>query len=75
MPNYNQQQQFYAGVDLHARSMYLHIVDAKGKAVYERDLFAGRADCLALPRRNREPGCVSAGRPYETAPDRMASRR
>ena len=41
MPNYNQQHQFYAGVDLHARSMYLHIVNAKGKTVYEQDLPAG----------------------------------
>ena len=38
MPNYNQQHQFYAGVDLHARSMYLHIVNAKGKTVFEREL-------------------------------------
>ncbi|HYV38811.1 MAG TPA: hypothetical protein VE988_24215 [Gemmataceae bacterium] len=24
---YNQQHQYYCGVDLHARSMYLHILD------------------------------------------------
>ena len=38
MPNYNQPHQFYAGVDLHARSMFVHILSAKGKTVFERDL-------------------------------------
>ena len=38
MPNYNQPHQFYAGVDLHARSMFVHVLSAKGKAVFERDL-------------------------------------
>ena len=31
MPNYNQAHQFYAGVDLHARSMFVHVVNAKGR--------------------------------------------
>ena len=38
MPNYNQTHQFYAGVDLHARSMFVHVLSAKGKTVFERDL-------------------------------------
>src|SRR6516225_2770069 len=38
MPNYNQPHQFYAGVDLHARSMFVHVLNAKGKTVFERDL-------------------------------------
>jgi len=38
MPNYNQPHQFYAGVDLHARSMFVHVLSAKGKTVFERDL-------------------------------------
>jgi transposase len=29
---------FYCGVDLHARTMFVHVVDHKGKAVFERDL-------------------------------------
>ena len=41
MPNYNQQHQFYADVDLHARSMFLHIVNAKSNTVFERDPLAG----------------------------------
>ena len=40
MPSYNQQHRFYCGVDLHARSMYLHILDHKGKTVFDRDLTA-----------------------------------
>ena len=38
MPNYNQPHQFYAGVDLHARSMFVHVLSAEGKTVFERDL-------------------------------------
>jgi len=38
MPNYNQAHQFYGGVDLHARSMFVHVLNAKGKTVFERDL-------------------------------------
>ena len=38
MPNYNQAHQFYAGVDLHARSMFVHVLSARGKTVFERDL-------------------------------------
>ena len=38
MPNYNQPHQFYAGVDLHARSMFVHVLSAAGKTVFERDL-------------------------------------
>jgi hypothetical protein len=33
---YTNQHQFYAGVDLHARSMYTHILDANGKTVSRR---------------------------------------
>lgn len=35
---YQQQHRFYCGVDLHARTMYLHVLDANGKTVFERDL-------------------------------------
>jgi transposase len=38
MPNYNKPHQFYAGVDLHARSMFVHVLSHKGKTVFERDL-------------------------------------
>jgi transposase len=38
---YTGQHRFYAGVDLHARSMYTHVLDASGKTVFEKDLPAG----------------------------------
>jgi transposase len=36
--NYNTQHQFYCGVDLHARSMFVHVLDHKGKTRFEGDL-------------------------------------
>src|SRR6185312_10943513 len=35
---YNQQHRFYCGVDLHARTMYTHILDHAGKALVEKNL-------------------------------------
>ena len=35
---YKQPHAFYAGIDLHARSMFTHILDHAGKTVFERDL-------------------------------------
>jgi transposase len=35
---YTGQHRFYAGVDLHARSLYVHILDHAGKTVFEKDL-------------------------------------
>jgi transposase len=35
---YQQPHRFYAGVDLHARTLYVHILDANGKTVFEQDL-------------------------------------
>ena len=37
---YQGQPRFYCGVDLHARSMYLCILDADGQVVYDRNLRA-----------------------------------
>jgi transposase len=36
--NYNRPHRFYCGVDLHARSMFAHVLDAKGQTVFEQDL-------------------------------------
>jgi hypothetical protein len=38
---YTQQHDFYCGVDLHARSMYLCVLDRDGKIVLHRNLPAG----------------------------------
>jgi transposase len=35
---YTGQHRFYAGIDLHARSMYIHILDHQGKTVFAKDL-------------------------------------
>jgi len=35
---YNTTHAFYAGIDLHARSMFTHILDHADKTVFERDL-------------------------------------
>ena len=35
---YKQPHAFYAGIDLHARSMFTHIPDHAGATVFERDL-------------------------------------
>src|SRR5262245_21953766 len=43
---YNQPHAFYAGVDLHARSLFTHVLDHKGKTVFERDLPAEPAAFL-----------------------------
>ena len=37
---YNQQHRFYCGVDLHARTMYLSILDQAGQVVYDKNLAA-----------------------------------
>ena len=35
---YNQPHAFYAGVDLHSRTMFTHVLDDRGGTVFERDL-------------------------------------
>ena len=35
---YNQPHAFYCGIDLHARSMFIHILDSQGATVFARDL-------------------------------------
>jgi transposase len=38
---YNQQHRFYCGVDLHARTLSLHVLDAEGKTLLARTIPAG----------------------------------
>src|SRR4051794_10564963 len=35
---YTGQHRFYAGIDLHARSLYAHVLDDRGRTVLDRDL-------------------------------------
>ena len=44
---YSGQHRFYCGVDLHARTMYTHVLDANGKTVFEQDLPAEPGEFLA----------------------------
>ena len=43
---YNRQHRFYCGVDLHARTLFTHVLDHKGKTVFEQDLPADPAAFL-----------------------------
>jgi transposase len=38
MRTYNQPHAYYCGVDLHARSLYLHVLDDKGRTRLEQDI-------------------------------------
>jgi len=54
MPNYNQAHQFYAGVDLHARSMLMHVHHAGLDS-------CGAGLALAVTLRGSSPSfCVTA---------------
>jgi len=46
---HKQHHRFYAGVDMHARSMFTHILDQKGKTVFEKDLPAEPSCGLRQP--------------------------
>ena len=57
---YNRQHPHYCGVDLHARSMFLHILDAQGQTRFERNLPASPAafrDAVAPFRDGVVVGC------------------
>ena len=51
---YTQQHRFYCGVDLHARTMYLCILNAAGQVVFDRNFAADpaafRKPSASLPR-------------------------
>jgi len=38
---YKQTHRFYCGVDLHARSMFVHVLDHEGQTLFDQDLPAG----------------------------------
>jgi transposase len=57
---YNQQHSFYCGVDLHARSLFTHILDERGKTVFEKNLPAhpeAFLDAVAPFRQGLVVGC------------------
>ena len=54
MRTYNQPHAYYCGIDLHARSLYLHILDDKGTTRLERDIAASPAAVLDTLKPYRE---------------------
>ena len=57
---YQQQHSFYCGVDLHARSMHVCVVDAEGKTLVHKNIEARPDYFLALIRPYRENLAVAA---------------
>src|SRR5262249_3223483 len=51
---YTNAHRFYVGVDLHARTMYVHVLDRKGQTVCEHDLPADPKAFLAALRPYRQ---------------------
>src|SRR4249919_80125 len=51
---YQQQHGFYCGIDLHARTMHVCVVDQSGQTLVHRELPAGPERFLALIRPYRE---------------------
>ena len=57
---YNQSHAFYCGVDLHARSMFTHVLDHQGATVFAKDLPANPSvflDAVAPFRNGLVVGC------------------
>jgi hypothetical protein len=57
---YNQSHAFYCGVDLHARSMFTHVLDHQGATVFAKDLPANPTvflDAVAPFRNGLVVGC------------------
>ena len=81
-----QQTRFYCGVDLHARSLYTHVLDHTGKTVLDRDLPAnpsafldavqsqGRKASAAGPRKAVWHRTGAAGRRHEPEPSRCCEK-
>jgi hypothetical protein len=57
---YSNPHRFYAGVDLHARTMYVHVLDHHGQTVFEHDLPADPNVFLAAIRPYRQDLVVGA---------------
>jgi transposase len=60
MRTYNQSHAYYCGIDLHARSLYVHVLDDKAKTRLERELPAEPTavlDALAPYREGLVVGC------------------
>ena len=54
MRTYNQQHAYYCGIDRHARSLYLHVLDDKGATRLQRDIPASPTAVLDALKPYRE---------------------
>jgi transposase len=57
---YTRQHRFYCGVDLHARSMYVCVLDAEGKVLVSKDIAAAAEPFLELIAPYRDDLAVAA---------------
>lgn len=55
---YNKQHKYYCGIDLHARTMYVCIIDQNGKALVHRNMRAGADELLRVIDPYREDICI-----------------
>jgi hypothetical protein len=67
---YQQQHQYYCGVELHVRSMYMHILDADKRTVLDEDLPAEPGAFLEAVAPYRQGLVIGAP---ETSPCRTPS--
>src|SRR4051812_10857740 len=58
---YAGQHRFYAGIDPHARSLYAHVLDERGRTVLDRDLPASPDAFLDAVKPFRDGLAVGAG--------------
>lgn len=60
---YTQQHRHYCGIDLHARSLYICILDRSGKTLVHQKLACDRDELLRVlkPYRPPEFSCKAAG--------------
>jgi hypothetical protein len=63
MKLYQQQHQFYCGIDLHANAMYVFVVDAQGKKHLHRNFHTRDPDTFQreIAPFRRQPGAFVVG--------------
>jgi transposase len=64
MEFYHKSHQYYCGIDLHEKTMYVCIVDQEGKIKYHRNIKTSREEFLAAVAPYREDLCVGVESTY-----------
>ena len=60
MGYYKQKHKHYCGIDLHAKTMYLCIMDADGEVLFHKNMKTERETFLRSIRKYRDDLCVSS---------------